>query len=71
MYNKRSNWIAYVIQMAFLIVFSLLNHLYGDVANNSIYFILGIIGYIMWKKEDKSVPEYCTLKQRGIYIVTI
>ena len=36
MYNKRSNWIAYVIQMAFLIVFSAFNHLYGDVVNNSI-----------------------------------
>lgn len=71
MYNKRCNWIAYVLQMAFLIVFSLLNHLYGDVANNVIYFILGIIGYIMWKKEDKSVPEFCTLKQRGIYILII
>ena len=52
MYNKRSNWIAYVIQMAFLIVFSAFNHLYGDVVNNSIYFVIGIIGFILWKNED-------------------
>lgn len=71
MWNKRSNWIAYVIQMAFLIIFSSLNHLYGDVANNSIYFVLGVIGFIMWKKDDKSIPEFCTIKQRIVYISTI
>lgn len=71
MWNKRSNWIAYVIQMAFLVAFSALNHLYGDVVNNSIYVVLGIIGYIMWKKGNKQIPEFCTAKQRGVYILVI
>ena len=71
MYNKRSNWIAYVIRMAFLIVFSAFNHLYGDVVNNSIYFVIGIIGFILWKNEDKAIPQFCTVKQRVMYISVI
>ena len=71
MLNKRSNWIAYVLQMTFLVIFSSLNHLYGDVANNSIYFVLGIIGFITWNKDDKQIPEFCTLKQREVYISII
>ena len=31
MLNKRSNWIFYILQMLFLIVFSAMNHLYGDI----------------------------------------
>lgn len=68
MLNKRSNWIAYVIQMIILVVFSMLNHLYGDVVNNIIYFVLGIIGFIIWKKDDKAIPEFCTNKQRVLYV---
>ncbi len=71
MLNKRSNWIAYIIQMVFLVAFSTLNHLYGDMVNNSIYIILGIIGFCIWKKEDKSTPEYCTNKQRITYFTVI
>jgi len=40
MLNKRSNWIFYILQMIFLIIFSTLNHLYGDIANNSIYLVM-------------------------------
>ena len=50
MLNKRSNWIFYVLQMLFLIVFSITNHLYGDMVNNSIYLVMGIIGFILWNK---------------------
>lgn len=53
MLNKRSNWIFYILQMLFLIIFSWINHLYGDVLNNSFYFILGFIGYIYWGKDKK------------------
>lgn len=68
MFNKRSNWIAYVLQMAFLVIFSLENCLYGDVVNNAIYFILGIIGFIKWKNNDSFVPKFCTAKERICYI---
>ena len=47
MLNKRSNWIAYSIQMILMVMFSLSMHLYGDVLNNSFYLIIGIIGFIM------------------------
>ena len=47
MLNKRSNWIAYIIQMIFLVSFSIATNLYGDIINNSIYLILGVIGFIL------------------------
>ena len=54
MLNKRSNWIAYIIQMIFLILFSINVKLYGDVVNNFIYLILGVIGFILWNKKDNN-----------------
>lgn len=70
MLNKRSNWIAYSIQMVFMILFSLSMHLYGDVANSSIYLILGIIGFIIWNKKDDKDIKKCTPKERiGYWLV--
>lgn len=69
MLNKRSNWIFYILQMLFLIVFSIMNHLYGDVANNSFYLVLGVIGYILWnnKKESNKITSAST-KERIVYL---
>ena len=67
MLNKRSNWIAYSIQMVFMILFSLAMHLYGDVTNSSIYLILGIIGFIIWNKKDDKDIKKCTIKERISY----
>lgn len=67
MLNKRSNWIAYSIQMVFMILFSLSMHLYGDVTNSSIYLILGIIGFIIWNKKDDKDIKKCTIKERISY----
>lgn len=71
MLNKRSNWIFYVLQMLLLIIFSIYNKLYGDIVNNSIYFILGIIGFILWNKEGNKSITKCSIKERIIYIVII
>ena len=71
MLNKRSNWIFYVLQMLLLIIFSIYNKLYGDIVNNSIYFILGIIGFILWNKEGNKSIIKCSIKERIIYIVII
>ena len=71
MFNKRSNWIFYILQMIFLIVFSSLNHLYGDIANNSIYLVMGIIGFILWNNKDSSKITKATTKERLIYISLI
>ncbi len=54
MLNRRSNWIFYIFQMIFLIIFSSINHLYGDVVNNSFYLILGFIGFLEWSENKKS-----------------
>jgi len=72
MLNKRSNWIFYILQMLFLIIFSIINHLYGDVANNSIYLVMGVIGFILWnnKKESNKITSAST-KERIIYILLI
>jgi len=71
MLNKRSNWIAYVIQMVFMVLFSLKANLYGDVVNNIIYFILGIIGFILWNETKDDDIKKCSLKERIIYISVI
>ena len=72
MFNKRSNWIFYILQMIFLIIFSAINNLYGDIANNSIYLVMGVIGYILWnnKKELNKITKAST-KERISYILLI
>lgn len=71
MLNRRSNWIFYILQMAFLIVFSIINHLYGDVVNNSIYLIMGIIGFILWNRSDNSKITSASVKEKVTYIILI
>jgi len=56
MQNKRSNWIFYILQIAMLIVFSAVNHLYGDVTNNLIYLGLGIYGAVLWGRGENQRP---------------
>ena len=72
MVNKRSNWIFYILQMIFLIVFSALNCLYGDIVNNSIYLIMGIVGFILWNnnKESSKITKAST-RERIIYVMLI
>lgn len=71
MFNKRSNWIAYIMQMILLILFSLSMKLYGDVFNNSVYVVLGMIGFILWNKDDKKAITKCSFRERIIYIGVI
>ena len=71
MLNKRSNWIFYILQMLLLIIFSSINKLYGDIFNNSIYFIMGIIGLILWNKNSNNKITKCSLKEKIVYIVII
>ena len=72
MLNKRSNWIFYILQMIFLIIFSSINHLYGDVLNNTFYLILGFIGFLEWsKKKDFNQIKLASYKERINYILLI
>ena len=70
-FNKRSNWIAYSIQMILMIIFSFSIHLYGDVTNSTIYLLLGIIGFIIWNKKDENDITECSIKERIIYCIII
>lgn len=72
MLNKRCNWIFYILQMIFLIIFSTLNHLYGDIANNIIYLVMGIVGFILWNNnKDSNKITKASTKERIIYILLI
>ena len=72
MLNKRCNWIFYILQMIFLIIFSTLNHLYGDIANNSIYLVMGIVGFVLWNNnKDSNQITKASTKERIIYILLI
>lgn len=70
--NKRSNWIFYILQMIFLIVFSLMSHIYGDVANNSVYLVMGVVGFILWnsKKESSKITKL-SIKEKIIAVLII
>lgn len=69
MLNKRSNWIFYILEMLFLIMFSIINCLYGDIINNIFYLILGVIGFILWKKKDTNKITCATYQERIIYVI--
>ena len=69
--NKRSNWIFYILQMAGLFIFSAINHLYGDMANDAIYFVIGVIGFIRWGQKEKSKITVASNSERIGYIVVI
>lgn len=72
MLNKRSNWIFYILQMLFLIIFSKINNLYGDIVNNSVYLVMGIIGFILWNKsKDTNKITKASIKEKIIYILII
>lgn len=71
MINKRSNWIFYILQMLFLIIFSFINHLYGDIFNNSIYLIMGIVGFILWDRNNKLKITNTNIIEKIIYISII
>ena len=72
MLDKRSNWIFYILQMLFLIIFSVINHLYGDIVNNSIYLVMGVIGFILWNKNKESNKiTKANIKEKIIYVLVI
>ena len=69
MLNKRSNWVAYIIQMIFMVLFSLSVNLYGDAVNSLCYIFVGVIGFIIWNKKDEKYIGSCSWKERIFYII--
>ncbi len=75
MFNKKENWLFYMLNIITLTIFSFFAHLYGDVAENMIYVIFGLLGLCTWYSEKISKKifgkvneiKYCTTKERAIY----
>lgn len=69
MQNKRSNWVFYILQIITLFAFSAVNHLYGDMMNNIVYLVMGIMGAILWSrsKQRQSITQ-CSSLERVLYI---
>ena len=42
MFNKKENWIFYLLNIITLTIYSFIVKLYGDVLENSIYVIIGL-----------------------------
>ena len=71
MMNKRCNWIAYVIQMVLMVIFSFQNQLYGDMVNSSVYIVIGMIGWFLWGKDAGQKVTKASILETGIYLTVI
>lgn len=57
MMGKKENWIFYNSYVIAFLILSIMFKLYGDVFENSIYIILGIIGTFSWYKVKQNKNE--------------
>jgi len=48
-----------------------MNNLYGDIFNNSIYLIMGFVGFILWNKNKTNKITRTSFKEKIIYISLI
>lgn len=55
MLNKRSNWVVYVIQLGFLIAFSYVNGLYGDMVQSGIMVGICAYAFVTWGKPESAI----------------
>lgn len=77
MLNKKENWIFYMMNIGALTLFSFRVKLYGDVMENSIYILFGLIGLCTWYSEriagklfeDGNHIRFCSNKERILYTI--
>ena len=71
--NKRSNWIVYAAQMAFLAIFSVQNELWGDMVQNVFYLAVCIYSYFYLWSETGGFERISVLtnKSRVIWVLAI
>ena len=76
MFNKKENWIFYLLNIITLTVFSFKAKLYGDVLENSIYLIIGFFGLFSWYSNNISNKfikntkiNWMNIKERIIYFI--
>ena len=68
MMNKNYNWIFYCMQMLSLLVFSYLEKLYGDMINNFIFLIVGMIAFFIWNRGKTKHISVSGIKTTLVYI---
>lgn len=79
LFKRKENWIFYLANIISLAAFSFFAHLYGDVLENSIYLIFGLLGLFTWYSEKISKRifgkvneiKYCTAKERIAYTLML
>lgn len=76
MFNKKENWIFYLLNIITLTVFSFRAKLYGDVLENSIYLLIGFFGLFSWysnsitnKYIKKNNINWMSNKERILYLI--
>ena len=60
MLNKRSNWVVYVIHLGFLIAFSYVNSLYGDMVQSGIMLGICTYAFVTWGKPTSTITSIST-----------
>lgn len=75
LFKRKENWIFYLLNIISLTVYSVTVSLWGDVLENTIYVIFGLLGLCTWYSKNISakifkkdnVIRYCNNKERTIY----
>lgn len=77
MFNKKENWIFYILNILTLTIFSLRAKLYGDVLENSIYLLIGFFGLFSWYSKNISSKfiknnkiKWMNKKERILFFIT-
>ena len=73
MFDKNENWIFFNSYIIAFLILSFIFNLYGDVLENSVYIILGIVGTMKWykTKTDEFKIEYMNFEGRLFSIITV
>lgn len=75
LFKRKENWIFYLMNILALTAYSAYVHLWGDVAENMIYVVFGLLGLFTWYSQgiakkilgDNTEIRYCTWKERLFY----
>ena len=71
MLNKRSNWVVYVIQLGFLIAFSYINGLYGDMVQSGIMVGICAYAFVTWGKPESAITVLNKKSATGVSALVI
>ena len=74
--KRKENWIFYMLNISTLIVYSFSVKLYGDVIENLIYFVIGILGILSWANTTFSKKfhvkiRYASFRENVIFACSI